>query len=64
MQNIVVIGAGIAGLAASHRLISKGYKVTLIEASSQIGGLGTFSNMVKTGLISSIIVKCRLIILF
>jgi protoporphyrinogen oxidase len=42
MQNIVVIGAGIAGLAASHRLISKGYKVTLIEASSQLGGLGTF----------------------
>ncbi len=43
MKNkIVVIGAGIAGLAASHKLAKDGYNVTLLEGNSQLGGLGTF----------------------
>ncbi len=43
MKNkIVVIGAGIAGLAASHKLAKDGYNVTLLESNSQLGGLGTF----------------------
>jgi len=42
MKKIVVIGAGIAGLAASHKLAKDGYNVTLLESNSQLGGLGTF----------------------
>lgn len=42
MKKIVVIGAGIAGLASAHKLAKDGNKVILIEADSQLGGLGTF----------------------
>ncbi len=41
-KSIAVIGGGIAGLAAAHYLLKSGAKVTLFEASSQLGGLGTF----------------------
>lgn len=42
MKNIIVIGAGIAGLAAAHKLAKEGNKVTLLESNSTLGGLGTF----------------------
>jgi oxygen-dependent protoporphyrinogen oxidase len=35
---VVVIGAGIAGLAAAHRLLAEGSRVTVLEASDRIGG--------------------------
>ncbi|MBX9393717.1 protoporphyrinogen oxidase [Streptomyces sp. TRM72054] len=35
---VVVIGAGIAGLAAAHRLLGRGARVTVLEASDRIGG--------------------------
>jgi protoporphyrinogen oxidase len=38
----VVIGGGICGLAVAHRLARSGTEVTLLEASGQLGGLGTF----------------------
>jgi protoporphyrinogen oxidase len=38
----VVIGGGICGLATAHRLAREGMAVTLLEASDQLGGLGTF----------------------
>ncbi|MDT7784868.1 MAG: hypothetical protein QOF58_3287 [Pseudonocardiales bacterium] len=38
----VVIGGGICGLAVAHRLAREGVEVTLLEASDQLGGLGTF----------------------
>ena len=38
MPHIVVIGAGIAGLAAAHALRVGGVEVTVLEGSSQIGG--------------------------
>ena len=41
-KKIVVIGAGIAGLSATHKLAKAGYDVTLLESNSQLGGLGTF----------------------
>ncbi|AJP04368.1 protoporphyrinogen oxidase [Streptomyces cyaneogriseus subsp. noncyanogenus] len=36
--HVVVIGAGIAGLAAAHRLLARGARVTVLEASGRIGG--------------------------
>lgn len=36
--HVVVIGAGIAGLAAAHRLLQRGARVTVLEASERVGG--------------------------
>ncbi|MCX4765644.1 protoporphyrinogen oxidase [Streptomyces sp. NBC_01275] len=36
--HVVVIGAGIAGLAAAHRLLARGARVTVLEASERVGG--------------------------
>ncbi|MBT2421179.1 protoporphyrinogen oxidase [Streptomyces sp. ISL-22] len=35
---VVVIGGGIAGLAAAHRLLAAGRQVTVLEASDRVGG--------------------------
>ncbi|MGV9453998.1 protoporphyrinogen oxidase [Streptomyces sp. NPDC003635] len=35
---VVVIGGGIAGLAAAHRLVGEGRRVTVLEAADRIGG--------------------------
>ncbi|MEU9350949.1 protoporphyrinogen oxidase [Streptomyces griseoloalbus] len=37
-RRVVVIGAGIAGLAAAHRLVLRGARVTVLEASDRVGG--------------------------
>ncbi|MFF5105947.1 protoporphyrinogen oxidase [Streptomyces sp. NPDC000134] len=37
-RHVVVIGAGIAGLAAAHRLLGRGARVTVLEASDRVGG--------------------------
>ncbi|MEV6958053.1 protoporphyrinogen oxidase [Streptomyces sp. NPDC051207] len=36
--DVVVVGAGIAGLAAAHRLLDRGVRVTVLEASQRVGG--------------------------
>ncbi|MGW3175091.1 protoporphyrinogen oxidase [Streptomyces sp. NPDC001153] len=36
--HVVVIGAGIAGLAAAHRLLGRGARVTVLEAAGRVGG--------------------------
>ncbi|MFK0119459.1 protoporphyrinogen oxidase [Streptomyces sp. NPDC090994] len=36
--HVVVVGAGIAGLAAAHRLSERGARVTVLEASDRVGG--------------------------
>ena len=36
--HVVVVGAGIAGLAAAHDLLAQGVKVTVLEARNRIGG--------------------------
>ncbi|ELP64942.1 protoporphyrinogen oxidase [Streptomyces turgidiscabies Car8] len=36
--HVVVIGGGIAGLAAAHRLLDRGVGVTVLEASGRVGG--------------------------
>jgi len=43
-KNIIVIGGGISGLTAAHKLSKDGIKVTLVESSDRLGGLGTFFN--------------------
>ncbi|MFD7668055.1 protoporphyrinogen/coproporphyrinogen oxidase [Streptomyces sp. NPDC059788] len=37
-RHIVVIGGGIAGLAAAHRLTGAGLRVTLLESTGRLGG--------------------------
>ncbi|MFF7278621.1 protoporphyrinogen oxidase [Streptomyces griseorubiginosus] len=37
-SQVVVVGAGIAGLAAAHRLLERGARVTVLEASDRVGG--------------------------
>ncbi|WP_299540180.1 protoporphyrinogen oxidase [uncultured Streptomyces sp.] len=36
--HVVVIGGGIAGLAAAHRLLGTGLRVTVLEATDRLGG--------------------------
>ncbi len=36
--HVVVVGGGIAGLAAAHRLLAEGARVTLLEAGARLGG--------------------------
>ncbi|MFI9009102.1 FAD-dependent oxidoreductase [Actinosynnema sp. NPDC053489] len=40
--HVVVVGGGICGLATAHRLVRAGSRVTVLEGSDQLGGLGTF----------------------
>lgn len=40
--DVAVVGGGIGGLASAHFLAAAGARVTLFEASDQLGGLGTF----------------------
>lgn len=37
-SHVVVIGGGISGLAAAHRLLDGGARVTVLEASARLGG--------------------------
>jgi monoamine oxidase len=46
-KSVVVIGAGFAGLAAAHELLSAGYQVTVLEARDRVSGrVVTFDNFV------------------
>ena len=36
--SVIVVGGGVAGLTAAHRLLQRGYDVTLIEANDFLGG--------------------------
>ena len=37
-KSVIVIGAGFAGLAAAHELLSAGYQVTMLEARDRVSG--------------------------
>lgn len=38
MSDVVVVGGGLAGLAAANRLAKNNYRVTLLEATQRLGG--------------------------
>lgn len=38
-KDILIVGAGIAGLTTAYLLIEKGFKVTLVEKEKEVGGL-------------------------
>src|SRR6266545_276831 len=38
MSNVVVVGAGLAGLAAARRLVARGHEVVVVEARERVGG--------------------------
>ncbi|MEO2093757.1 MAG: FAD-dependent oxidoreductase [bacterium] len=40
-MNIVVLGAGLAGLAGAHELLVRGHRVTVLEEATRVGGLAT-----------------------
>lgn len=44
MSKVVVLGAGIMGLAAAHRALTLGHEVTLLEAASEPGGMAAHFN--------------------
>lgn len=44
MKNILVIGAGPAGLTAANELQKRGYQVTVLEKSNKIGGISQTVN--------------------
>ena len=37
-NRVIVVGAGIAGLAAGHALSRQGFSVKILEAASRVGG--------------------------
>ena len=54
-MSVVVIGGGISGLVAAHRLASQGIKVNLVEKSSRLGGwieskrMGSMNSLFESG---------------
>lgn len=46
--DVIVIGAGLAGLAAAHRITSSGLSCILLEARDRVGGR-TFSQPLPSG---------------
>ena len=38
MERVVVVGSGLAGLSAGHRLRERGWKVTVFESLDRVGG--------------------------
>jgi monoamine oxidase len=54
-KNVIVIGAGIAGLSCGYELMRRGHNVTVLEASGRAGGhVRTFHDQFADGLYADI----------
>lgn len=40
-RHVIIIGAGLSGLSAAYELIQNGFRVTIIEAAGEVGGLAS-----------------------
>jgi protoporphyrinogen oxidase len=49
VSHVVVVGAGIAGLAAAHRLVRQGVEVTVVEGAAAVGGKLRISEVAGVG---------------
>jgi protoporphyrinogen oxidase len=49
VSHVVVVGAGIAGLAAAHRLVLEGIDVTVVEGAPAVGGKLRISEVAGVG---------------
>ena len=49
-ENVIVVGGGVAGIAASLRLAQAGVSVTLLETRKKLGGRATSFQDVRSGL--------------
>jgi oxygen-dependent protoporphyrinogen oxidase len=59
-KSIIVIGGGMAGTAAAHTLVKRGYKVTIMEQNDRLGGR-MYSRMADSAVIemgAGFISKC------
>jgi heterodisulfide reductase subunit A-like polyferredoxin len=54
--SVVILGAGLAGLAASHQLLRMGYKVLVLEAKGYPGGRVRTVRMEVRGVLPTAIV--------
>lgn len=43
-KRVVIVGAGVSGLAAAASLRQRGFEVTVVEARDEVGGLSTTTN--------------------
>src|SRR5689334_19706935 len=48
--DVIVVGAGVGGMACALRLAARGHQVTVLEQSDQVGGkLGTYERRTAEG---------------
>ena len=45
LEHVVIIGGGLAGLAAAYDLVKKGFAITLLESAAELGGLASSFEM-------------------
>jgi len=54
-KNVIVMGAGIAGLSCAYELVRRGHQVTIIEATGRAGGhVRTFHDQLADGLYADV----------